>query len=77
MGDRGHNRHGPKEGAAVPLSQGGRLGPPSNTTWSGPSFYTAVYTDRVHGRVHDLAHAQPCTGRIHGHDRVHGRYTVV
>jgi len=26
MGDRGHNRHGPKRGAAVPLSQGG-LGP--------------------------------------------------
>jgi len=30
MGDRGHNKHGPKEGAAVPLSQGG-AGSPSNT----------------------------------------------
>jgi len=33
MGDRGHNRHGPKRGgAAVPLSQGG-AGPPSNIMW--------------------------------------------
>jgi len=34
MGDRGHNRHGPKEGAAVPLSRG-RAGSPSNTMWPG------------------------------------------
>ena len=36
MGDRGHNRHGPKRGggAAVPLSR--ELGPPSNTMWPGP-----------------------------------------
>ena len=36
VGDRGHNRHGPKEGGtAVPLSRGG-AGSPSNTMWSGP-----------------------------------------
>ena len=35
MGDRGHNRHGPKRwGAAVPLSR--RAGTPSNTMWPGP-----------------------------------------
>ena len=34
MGDRGHNRHGPKRwGAAVPVS--GRAGTPSNTVWPG------------------------------------------
>ena len=34
MGDRGHNRHGPKSGgAAVPLSWG--AGTPSNTSWLG------------------------------------------
>ena len=33
MGDRGHNRHGPKEGgAAVPLSRS--AGKPSNIMWS-------------------------------------------
>jgi len=36
MGDRGHNRHGPKRGgAAVPLSQG--AGTQSNTMWPGPT----------------------------------------
>ena len=35
MGDRGHNRHGPKRrGAAVSLSQIARN--PSNTKWPGP-----------------------------------------
>jgi len=35
MGDRGHNRHGPKrEGGAVPLSGVSRV--PSNTMWPGP-----------------------------------------
>jgi len=35
MGDRGHNRYGPKRGggAAVPLSR--ELGHPSNTRWPG------------------------------------------
>jgi len=34
MGDRGHNRHGPKtEGAAVPLSQGGAKSPSNNVAW--------------------------------------------
>jgi len=40
MGDRVHNRHGPKRGeAAVPLS-GGSVGSPSNTMWHGlrPTF---------------------------------------
>jgi len=31
MGDRGHNRHGLKEGGAVPLSRS--AGNPSNTMW--------------------------------------------
>ena len=41
MGDRGHNRHGPKRGggAAVPLSR--RAGAPSSTMWPGPR-YTSV-----------------------------------
>jgi len=36
MGDRGHNRYGPKRGggAAVPLSP--IAGNPSNTKWPGP-----------------------------------------
>jgi len=35
MGDRGHNRHGPKRGgAAAPLSL--RAGTPSNTMWPRP-----------------------------------------
>jgi len=35
MGDRGHNRHGPKRGgAAVALSR--RAATPSNTMWPGP-----------------------------------------
>jgi len=34
MGDRGHNRHGPKIGGAVPLSR--NAGNPSNTTWPAP-----------------------------------------
>jgi len=45
MGDRGHSRHGPKEGGAtVPLSRG-ELGPrPSNTMWPGPRS-TSVPSD--------------------------------
>jgi len=35
MGDRGHNRHRPKTGAAVPLLRGGGAGSPSNTMWPG------------------------------------------
>jgi len=31
MGDRGHNRHGPKRGGAVPLSRS--AGNPCNTMW--------------------------------------------
>ena len=39
MGDRGHNRHGPKRaGAAVPLSRS--AGNPSNTMW--PCVYVAA-----------------------------------
>ena len=35
MGDRGHNRHGPKRGeGAVPLSRS--AGNPSNTMWPAP-----------------------------------------
>ena len=34
MGDRGHNTHGRKTGAAVPFSWGSRS--PSNTMWPGP-----------------------------------------
>ena len=35
MGDRGHNRHGRREGAAVPLSR--TAGTTSNTMWHVPS----------------------------------------
>jgi len=43
MGDRGHNRHGPKRvGAAVPLLR--RAGTPSNTMWPGPRS-TSVPSD--------------------------------
>ena len=34
MGDRGHNRHGPKRGGAVPLSRS--AGNPCNTMWPAP-----------------------------------------
>jgi len=34
MGDRGHNRHGPERGGAVPLSRS--AGNPSNTMWPAP-----------------------------------------
>jgi len=34
MGDRGHNRHGPKRGGAVPLLRS--AGNPSNTMWAAP-----------------------------------------
>ena len=34
MGDRGHNRHGPKRGGVVPLSWS--AGNPSNTMWPAP-----------------------------------------
>ena len=34
MGDRGHNRHWPKRGGAVPLSRS--AGNPSNTMWPAP-----------------------------------------
>jgi len=34
MCDRGHNRHGPKRGGAVPLSRS--AGNPSNTMWPAP-----------------------------------------
>jgi len=34
MGDRGHNRHGPKRGGAVPLSRS--AGNPSNTMSPAP-----------------------------------------
>ena len=35
MGDRGHSRHGPKRGGAVPLSRS--AGNPSNTMWPAPT----------------------------------------
>jgi len=39
MGDRGHNRHGPKrDGGAVPLSRS--AGNPSNTMWPAPMSTT-------------------------------------
>ena len=34
MGDRGHNRHGPKRGGVVPLSRS--AGNPPNTMWPVP-----------------------------------------
>ena len=34
MGDRGHNRHGPKRGGVVPLL--GSAGNPWNTMWPAP-----------------------------------------
>jgi len=34
MGDRGHNRHGPKRGGAVPLPRS--AGNPYNTMWRAP-----------------------------------------
>ena len=36
MGDRGHNRNGPKRGGCCTLSRGGEAGSLSNTTWPGP-----------------------------------------
>ena len=48
MGDRGHNRHGPKKGAAVPLSRGGGAGSPSNTmivAWAEVHFRTKWHLD--------------------------------
>ena len=41
MGDRGHNRHGPKRGGAVPLSRS--AGNPSNTMWPAPRSTSARY----------------------------------
>jgi len=35
MGDRGHNRHGPKRGGAVPFLRE-LAGTPSSTMWPGP-----------------------------------------
>jgi len=35
MGDRGHNRHGPKRGCYAPFA-GGEAGSRSNTMWPGP-----------------------------------------
>jgi len=45
MGDRGHNRYGPKGGGAVPVSQGA-TGSPSNIMWSGlrsPSVPSGIF----------------------------------
>jgi len=48
MGDRGHNRHGPKRGgAAVHLSRRAGSGTLSNTMWPGPrstSVPSGVFT---------------------------------
>jgi len=42
MGDRGHNRHAPKRGAAVvALSRGGARFP-SNTMWPGPVYSRTI-----------------------------------
>jgi len=49
MGDRGHNRHGPKRGwAAVPLPRGEGAGSPSNTmivAWAEVYFRTKWHLD--------------------------------
>jgi len=50
MGDRCHNRHGPKrEGAAVPLWRGAES--PSNTMWSGPRFTAVPSSVFIHPAV--------------------------
>ena len=38
MGDRGHNRHGPKRGRGCCAVFAGGAGSPSNTMWLGPRF---------------------------------------
>ena len=52
MGDRGHNRHGPKRGGGaepdVPLSR--RAGTSSNTMWPGPRS-TFVPTGVFHSSI--------------------------
>ena len=50
MGGRGHNRHGRKEGAAVPLSR--TAGTTSNTMW--PSCAEVYF--RTKWRVHPSSH---------------------
>jgi len=43
MGDRGHNRHGPKRGGgAVPLSRS--AGNPSNRMWPAPRSNSVPYS---------------------------------
>ena len=49
MGDRGHRGHGPKRGAAVPLSLG--AGTPSNTMWPEPRS-TSVPRTRLQPSSH-------------------------
>jgi len=51
MGDRGHNRHGPKRGggAAVPLSW--EQGPPFNTLWPGPRSISVLSGVFIHAAV--------------------------
>ena len=52
MGDRGHNRNGRKEGAAVPLLR--TAGTTSNTMWLRAEVYF-----RTKGRVHPSSHLAP------------------
>jgi len=50
MGDRGHNRHGPKrEEGAVPLSRS--AGNPSNTMWPAPMSTSLPSGVNVHPAV--------------------------
>ena len=50
MGDRGHNRHGPKRGgAAVPLPA--IAGNPSNTKWPGPTSTSVPSGVLIHPAV--------------------------
>ena len=50
MGDRGHNRHAPKEGAALLLSRRGP-GSPSNTMWPGPRSTSVPNGVFIHSAV--------------------------
>jgi len=45
MGDRSHNRHGPKKGAAVPLSQGSWVPILHNVVWAEAYLHTKCCLD--------------------------------
>jgi len=73
MGDRGHNRHGPKRGgAAVPLSW--RVGTPSNTMSPGPSsvyfptkWYLHPYSHLATIHINQNWGAVPFSGQLRPH----------